>query len=236
MNRAELVEILASKHDLSKTAANAVLDTLITTIQTAVKKGDSVQLVGFGTFKARGACRQEPCHRREDQDPGHDAAEVRARRQVQGRGRSQGRQAPRQQVIPRRTGPQGPGPIAADGASIRQGALAHGRPSLATLSEAASCSGQVVDAQPMLLHERDDFPDHRLAPLQPLLALLLALARLAAPLLAVIGAGERGAQFAQQLAEALFSHRHVGNVGGGSSVIPVVMVPAAVELLVGEWH
>ena len=47
MNRAELVEILASKNDLSKTAANAVLETLIDTIQTAVKKGDAVQLVGF---------------------------------------------------------------------------------------------------------------------------------------------------------------------------------------------
>lgn len=52
MNRAELVEILASKNDLSKTAANAVLETLIETIQTAVKKGDTVQLVGFGTFKS----------------------------------------------------------------------------------------------------------------------------------------------------------------------------------------
>jgi len=52
MNRAELVEILASKNDLSKAAANAVLDTLIETIQTTVKKGDAVQLVGFGTFKA----------------------------------------------------------------------------------------------------------------------------------------------------------------------------------------
>ncbi len=52
MNRAELVEILASKNDLSKAATNAVLDTLIDTIQTAVKKGDVVQLVGFGTFKS----------------------------------------------------------------------------------------------------------------------------------------------------------------------------------------
>ncbi|HBP0979007.1 HU family DNA-binding protein [Comamonas sp. Y6] len=52
MNRAELVEILASKNDLSKAATNAVLDTLIETIQTAVKKGDVVQLVGFGTFKS----------------------------------------------------------------------------------------------------------------------------------------------------------------------------------------
>ncbi|WP_255346483.1 HU family DNA-binding protein [Acidovorax sp. JHL-9] len=52
MNRAQLVEILASKNELSKTAANAVLETLIETVQTAVKKGDAVQLVGFGTFKA----------------------------------------------------------------------------------------------------------------------------------------------------------------------------------------
>lgn len=58
MNRAELVAVLAAKNDLSKTTANAVLDTLIDTIQTAVKKGDAVQLVGFGTFKSakRAAC------------------------------------------------------------------------------------------------------------------------------------------------------------------------------------
>jgi len=52
MNRIELVEILASKNDLSKAVAGRVLDTLIETVQTAVKKGDAVQLVGFGTFKA----------------------------------------------------------------------------------------------------------------------------------------------------------------------------------------
>lgn len=52
MNRAELVEVLATKNSLSKTAASAVLDTLIDTIQTTVKKGNAVQLVGFGTFKS----------------------------------------------------------------------------------------------------------------------------------------------------------------------------------------
>ena len=50
MNRAELVEILASKHDLSKVAAAAVLESFIDAVQAAVKKGDAVQLVGFGTF------------------------------------------------------------------------------------------------------------------------------------------------------------------------------------------
>ena len=52
MNRAELVEILASKNDLTKAAAAAVLESFIDAVQTAVKKGDAVQLVGFGTFKS----------------------------------------------------------------------------------------------------------------------------------------------------------------------------------------
>ncbi len=52
MNRAELVEFLASKNDLTKAAAAAVLESFIETVQTAVKKGDAVQLVGFGTFKS----------------------------------------------------------------------------------------------------------------------------------------------------------------------------------------
>ena len=52
MNRADLVEILASKHDLSKVAAAAVLESFIDAVQAAVKKGDAVQLVGFGTFKS----------------------------------------------------------------------------------------------------------------------------------------------------------------------------------------
>ncbi|BEU98843.1 HU family DNA-binding protein (plasmid) [Acidovorax sp. DW039] len=52
MNRPELVELIASKNELSKSAANRVLDTLIETIQNTVKKGEAVQLIGFGTFKA----------------------------------------------------------------------------------------------------------------------------------------------------------------------------------------
>lgn len=51
MNRSDIVEILSVKNDLTKVAANAVLDTLIDSIQNAVKKGDVVQLVGFGSFK-----------------------------------------------------------------------------------------------------------------------------------------------------------------------------------------
>lgn len=52
MNRVELIEKIVSKNELSKVAAGRILDTLIETIQLAVKKGDSVTLVGFGTFKS----------------------------------------------------------------------------------------------------------------------------------------------------------------------------------------
>ena len=51
MNRIELVEIIAAKHELSKAEAGRVLGTVLDSIVTAVKKGDAVSLVGFGTFK-----------------------------------------------------------------------------------------------------------------------------------------------------------------------------------------
>ena len=52
MNRTELIEKLTSKNEISKTLAGSILDTFIETIQVAVKKGDTVTLAGFGTFKS----------------------------------------------------------------------------------------------------------------------------------------------------------------------------------------
>lgn len=52
MNRTELLEIIAAKTEVSKASAGRMLDTVIDTIQTTVKKGDTVALVGFGTFKS----------------------------------------------------------------------------------------------------------------------------------------------------------------------------------------
>lgn len=51
MNRAELVDLLVQKHQFSKAEAGRVLSTLTDGIIAAVKKGDPVQIVGFGTFK-----------------------------------------------------------------------------------------------------------------------------------------------------------------------------------------
>ena len=50
MNKAELVEAVASATDSSKASVDEVLNATIATIIKAVTKGDSVQLVGFGTF------------------------------------------------------------------------------------------------------------------------------------------------------------------------------------------
>jgi DNA-binding protein HU-beta len=51
MNRIELVETIATKHQLSKAEAGRVLDTILEAVVGTVKKGGSVALVGFGTFK-----------------------------------------------------------------------------------------------------------------------------------------------------------------------------------------
>lgn len=51
MNRIELVEKIVSAHHVSKAEAARILETVTSAIVTAVKKGDPVQIVGFGTFK-----------------------------------------------------------------------------------------------------------------------------------------------------------------------------------------
>jgi DNA-binding protein HU-beta len=51
MNKSELAMKLAKETGLTKTAATNTIETLIETITKALKKGESVSLVGFGTFK-----------------------------------------------------------------------------------------------------------------------------------------------------------------------------------------
>ena len=50
MNKSELIDRIASAADLSKAAAAKAVDAAVETITKAVKKGDKVALVGFGTF------------------------------------------------------------------------------------------------------------------------------------------------------------------------------------------
>jgi DNA-binding protein HU-beta len=53
MNKAELIDAVADSADLSKAAAGRALDAAIEAITKALKKGDTVTLVGFGTFSVR---------------------------------------------------------------------------------------------------------------------------------------------------------------------------------------
>ena len=52
MNKAELIEAIAQKTELSKAASGKALDAIVQTIVQAVAKGDGVSLVGFGSFKS----------------------------------------------------------------------------------------------------------------------------------------------------------------------------------------
>ncbi len=50
MNKAQLIEKIASEAKVSKAQAETLLDCALNNIKRAVKKGDDVKLVGFGTF------------------------------------------------------------------------------------------------------------------------------------------------------------------------------------------
>jgi DNA-binding protein HU-beta len=50
MNKSELIEAVANKTDMTKTATQQTLEAMVEVITKALKKGDKVQLVGFGTF------------------------------------------------------------------------------------------------------------------------------------------------------------------------------------------
>lgn len=50
MNRNELVDAVAGKTDLSKSAASKAVEAVFESITGALKRGGEVRLVGFGTF------------------------------------------------------------------------------------------------------------------------------------------------------------------------------------------
>ena len=50
MNKSELIDAIAESADISKAAAGRVLDATVTAVTAALKKGEMVTLVGFGSF------------------------------------------------------------------------------------------------------------------------------------------------------------------------------------------
>jgi DNA-binding protein HU-beta len=53
MNKSDLVDAIADSAGLSKADAGRALDALVDTVTGALKKGQAVSLVGFGTFSVR---------------------------------------------------------------------------------------------------------------------------------------------------------------------------------------
>ena len=59
MNKSELIEAIAQQAGLTKTDAGKAVDAFTAVVKDALKSGDSIALVGFGTFKvAERAARQ----------------------------------------------------------------------------------------------------------------------------------------------------------------------------------
>ena len=53
MNKAELISAVASAAEVSKKDAEAVVSATLDTISDALKAGEKVQLVGFGSFEVK---------------------------------------------------------------------------------------------------------------------------------------------------------------------------------------
>lgn len=53
MNKSDLVEKMANQSEMTKADVNRVLDAFVDCVSSALKKGDTVTLVGFGTFSVK---------------------------------------------------------------------------------------------------------------------------------------------------------------------------------------
>ena len=53
MNKATLIAKIAEKSELNKKQAEAALNAFTDTVIEALKEGDKIQLVGFGTFEVK---------------------------------------------------------------------------------------------------------------------------------------------------------------------------------------
>ena len=53
MNKSELINAVADESGLSKADAGRALDAVVSSVTEALKGGDSVALIGFGTFSVK---------------------------------------------------------------------------------------------------------------------------------------------------------------------------------------
>ena len=59
MNKTDLVNVVASETGLTKKDVDAVVSSTLNAITAALKAGDKVQLIGFGTFEVKATAERE---------------------------------------------------------------------------------------------------------------------------------------------------------------------------------
>lgn len=59
MNKTDLVNVVAAEANLSKKAAEAAVNATLAAVADALKNGDKVQLIGFGTFEVKTVAARE---------------------------------------------------------------------------------------------------------------------------------------------------------------------------------
>ena len=59
MNKTDLVNVVASETGLTKKDVDATVNATLNAITAALKEGDKVQLIGFGTFEVKASAERE---------------------------------------------------------------------------------------------------------------------------------------------------------------------------------
>ncbi|MBQ8321273.1 MAG: HU family DNA-binding protein [Clostridia bacterium] len=59
MNKTDLINVVAQEAELTKKDAEAAVNATIAAIANALKSGDKVQLIGFGTFEVKAVAERE---------------------------------------------------------------------------------------------------------------------------------------------------------------------------------
>ena len=59
MNKTDLINVVAAEANLTKKDAEAAVNATLAAIANALKDGDKVQLIGFGTFEVKGVAERE---------------------------------------------------------------------------------------------------------------------------------------------------------------------------------
>lgn len=59
MNKTDLVNVIAAEKEISKKTVETVINAAIDAIANALKEGDKVQLIGFGTFEVKDIAERE---------------------------------------------------------------------------------------------------------------------------------------------------------------------------------